>query len=50
MIAFASTPALIKPDTKLACQPEEKAETLRQSFFPLPLQADPSDIDKYKYP
>lgn len=49
-VAFASTPALIKPDRELACQPEEKAETLRQSFFPLPLPADLSDIDEYEYP
>ena len=50
MVASACTPALIKPDGELACQAEEKAETLRQSFFPRPLQADLSDINGYEYP
>jgi ribonuclease HI len=49
-IASASTPALMKPDGELAHQAEEKAETLRQSFFPPPLKADLSDIDGYEYP
>ena len=40
----------MKPDRELACQAEEKAETLRQAFFPRPLQADLSDINGYKYP
>jgi hypothetical protein len=29
---------------------KEKAETLRQSFFPPPLRADLSDINDYEYP
>jgi ribonuclease HI len=48
--ASTCTPALMKPDGELACQAEEKAETLRQSFFPRPLQADLSDINGYEYP
>ena len=46
----ASTPALAKPNGELAHQPGEKAEVLRQSFFPPPLQADLSDIEGYQYP
>jgi ribonuclease HI len=49
-VASACTPALMKPDGELACQAEEKAETLRQSFFPPPLQADLSDVNGYEYP
>jgi hypothetical protein len=41
---------LVKADGELAHQPEEKAEVLRQSFFPPPLQADLSDIEGYDYP
>jgi len=48
--ASTCTPALMKPDGELACQSEEKAETLRQSFFPRPIQADLSDINGYGYP
>jgi ribonuclease HI len=48
--ASTCTPALTKPDGGLACQAEEKAETLRQSFFPRPRQADLSDINGYEYP
>jgi exonuclease III len=44
------TPALRKPEGGWAHRAEEKAETLRQSFFPLPLRADLSDIDGYEYP
>jgi hypothetical protein len=40
----------MKPDGELAHQAEEKAEILRQSFFPSPLRADLSDIDEYEYP
>jgi hypothetical protein len=40
----------MKPDGELASRPEEKAETLRQSFFPPPLQAYLSDISGYEYP
>jgi endonuclease/exonuclease/phosphatase family metal-dependent hydrolase len=46
----ACTPELVKPDGTLAQQPEEKAETLRQSFFPPPHQADISDINGFQYP
>ena len=38
------------PNGELAHQAEEKAETLRQSFFPPPISADLSDINGYKYP
>jgi hypothetical protein len=46
----ACTPALVKQDGGLAHEPEEMAETLRQTFFPPPLQADLSDIEGYAYP
>ena len=46
----ASTPALVKPNGELAQQPEEKAEVLRQSFFPPPHQADLTDLEGYEYP
>jgi ribonuclease HI len=46
----ACTPALVKQDGTLAQRAEEKVETLRQSFFPPPHQADLSDIDGYHYP
>ncbi|OAQ57920.1 reverse transcriptase [Pochonia chlamydosporia 170] len=46
----ACTPALVKPDGKLVYRPEEKAELLRQSFFPPPRQANLSDINGYQYP
>jgi hypothetical protein len=36
----AFTPPLVKPDGGTAHQPEEKAEVLRQTFFPPPPQAD----------
>ena len=49
-IAPACTPALVKPDGELAETPEDKAEMLRQSFFPPPCQADLSDIGDYEYP
>jgi hypothetical protein len=49
-VASACTLALIKPDGELASRPEEKAEILRQSFFPPPLQADLLDINRYEYP
>lgn len=49
-ITPACTPELNKPDGGLARQAEEKAETLRQSFFPSPHRADISDIDGYEYP
>ncbi|CVL13281.1 uncharacterized protein FPRN_15227 [Fusarium proliferatum] len=48
--AAACTPALVKPDGELAQQPEEKAEVLRQSFFPPPCQADLSDMEGHVYP
>ncbi|KAJ3453607.1 hypothetical protein MRS44_017854 [Fusarium solani] len=48
--AAACTPALVKPDGELVQQPEEKAEVLRQSFFPPPCQADLSDVEGYVYP
>jgi hypothetical protein len=40
----------VKRDGGIAYDPEEKAETLRQTFFPPPLQADLSDIEGYTYP
>lgn len=46
----ASTPPLVKPDGGLAQRPQEKAEVLRQTFFPPPPAADLSDIDDYEYP
>ncbi|EPS26195.1 hypothetical protein PDE_01131 [Penicillium oxalicum 114-2] len=46
----AYTPPLVKQDRGLTQEPGEKAETLRQTFFPPPLQADLSDIDRYAYP
>jgi hypothetical protein len=46
----AFTPALAKPDGGTVHQPEEKAEVLRQTFFPPPAQADLSDMDDYEYP
>jgi ribonuclease HI len=48
--ASACTPTLVKSDGGLAHEPEEKAEILRQTFFPPPLMADLSDIDGYEYP
>lgn len=48
--SLACTPALAKPNGELVHLPEEKAEVLRQSFFPPPLQADLSDINNYQYP
>ena len=44
------TPTLQKPGGGFATQAEEKAQTLRQSFFPPPLNADLSDINGYVYP
>ena len=49
-LTMTCTPALVKPDGELAQHPEDKAETLRQSFFPSPLEADLSDINGYEYP
>lgn len=49
-ISPACTPALAKPDGTLVHRPEEKAELLRQAFFPPPCQADLSDISGYQYP
>jgi ribonuclease HI len=49
-VAAACTPALKKPSGGTAYQAREKAETLRQSFFPPPLSADLSDINGYEYP
>lgn len=46
----ACTPVLAKPDRTLVYCPEEKAELLRQAFFPPPCQADLSDISGYQYP
>ncbi|KAF3492133.1 uncharacterized protein GIQ15_01650 [Arthroderma uncinatum] len=46
----ACTPALIRADGELVHQPEEKAEVLRQSFFPPPHQADLSDLEGCEYP
>lgn len=46
----ACTPSLATPDGGLAEGPGEKAEVLRQSFFPPPSQADLSDIQGYQYP
>ncbi|KAJ6114107.1 hypothetical protein N7512_007552 [Penicillium capsulatum] len=49
-VSAACTPALVKQNGGLAHEPEEKAETLRQTFFPSPPQADLSDIEGYVYP
>lgn len=49
-VAPTCTPTLKKPEGGLARQAEEKAETLRQSFFPPPLRADLADIDGFEYP
>lgn len=49
-LAPACTPELRKPDGEFAHQIEEKADTLRQSFFPPPRRADLMDIDGYEYP
>ena len=49
-LAPACTPDLRKPDGELAHQAGEKAEALRQSFFPAPLEADLTDIHGYEYP
>ena len=46
----ACTPPLVKANGELAHQPEEKAELLRQTFFPPPALADLSDIEGYEYP
>ncbi|PWI64463.1 hypothetical protein PCL_10441 [Purpureocillium lilacinum] len=46
--SLACTPALAKPNGELVHLPEEKAQVLRQSFFPPPLQADLSDINNYQ--
>jgi hypothetical protein len=40
----------MKPDGELAYHADEKAETLRQSFFPPLLRADLLDISGYEYP
>src|SRR4051812_40941056 len=39
----------MKPDRELTHQAKEKAEILRQSFFPPPLRADLWDINGYEY-
>lgn len=49
-IAPACTPAFAKPDGGLAETTGEKADVLRQSFFPTPRQADLSDIGHCEYP
>jgi ribonuclease HI len=49
-ISAACTPPIAKPDGTLADRPEEKAEILRQSFFPPPARANLSDIEGYDYP
>ena len=46
----ACTPPLTEPNGDLAHQPDEKADLLRQSFFPPPAQADLSDTEGYHYP
>lgn len=40
----------MKPDGELAHQVKEKAETLRESFFPPPIYTNLSDVNKYEYP
>ena len=44
------TPELRKPDGGLAQEASEKAETLRQSFFPPPPTAELLDTADYEYP
>lgn len=46
----ACTPALVREDGTLAQEPREKADLLRQSFFPPRVWADLSDIEGYQYP
>jgi hypothetical protein len=49
-VAPTCTPTLKKPEGGLARQAQEKAETLRQSFFPPPMRANLADIDGFEYP
>ena len=45
----ACTPELAKQNGEFAKTPEEKAEVLRQSFFPPPRQANLTDINDFVY-
>jgi hypothetical protein len=45
-----TTPSLTRADGLLETSPEGKAELLRASFFPPPVQADLDDIPGYDYP
>ena len=49
-LAPTCTPTLMKPDRELVQEVEEKAEVLRQSFFPPSRSADLVDIIGYEYP
>lgn len=44
------TPTLTKPDSSSEATPEGKAELLKNTFFPPPVNADLSDITGYDYP
>jgi ribonuclease HI len=50
VVPAACTPTLVKPGGESVHTPEEKAEVLRQCFFPPPPEADLSDIEGYEYP
>ena len=50
IVAPTCTPTLQKPDGGFAHQAQEKAETLRQTFFPSPRRADLLDISEFEYP
>jgi ribonuclease HI len=50
VVSPTCTPTLVGPGGRIARQAKEKAETLRQSFFPPPLRADLSDINGFAYP
>jgi ribonuclease HI len=50
IVSPTCTPTLIKPGGGFARQAKEKAETLRESFFPPPLKANLSDINGFAYP
>ena len=51
LVKWAKNQQTVTPTcTPTLQKPEEKAEILRQSFFPPPLNADLSDIDGYTYP
>jgi len=50
MVPPTCTPTLLKPEGGFARRAQDKAEALRQTFFPPPLKANLSDIDGFQYP